>query len=92
MKRILRSWAAAMAMLLMVGGLAATTALVAPPGRRGQRDQGADQDRSGLRLHRSAGRRRCDVPPIYQGLGLSVNAAGGINGHKIDVIYEVDDS
>ncbi len=92
MKRILRSWAAAMAMLLMVGGLAATTALVAPQAA------GASGTKAPIKIGLVCG---CtgplaaavvDVPPIYKAWASSVNAAGGINGHKIDVIYENDDS
>ena len=33
-----------------------------------------------------------DVPPAYEAWADSVNATGGINGHKIDVIYEDDQS
>jgi branched-chain amino acid transport system substrate-binding protein len=33
-----------------------------------------------------------DVPPIYEAWADSVNAAGGINGHKIDIIYKDDES
>ncbi len=92
MKRVLRSWAAAMAMLLMVGGLAATTALVAPG------TAGASTSKAPIKIGLVCG---CtgplaaavvDVPPIYKAWADSVNATGGINGHKVDVIYENDDS
>ena len=33
-----------------------------------------------------------DVPPAYEAWADSVNATGGINGHKIDVIYKDDQS
>ena len=33
-----------------------------------------------------------DVPPAYEAWAHSVNATGGINGHKIDVIYKDDQS
>ena len=81
-----------MAMLLMVGGLAATTALVAPG------TAGASTSKAPIKIGLVCG---CtgplaaavvDVPPIYKAWADSVNAAGGINGHKIDVIYENDDS
>ena len=92
MKRVLRSWAAIMAMLLMAGGVAATTALVAPQAA------GASTTKAPIKIGLVCG---CtgplaaavvDVPPIYKAWADSVNAAGGINGHKVDVIYENDDS
>ncbi len=92
MKRVLRSWAAAMAMLLMVGGLAATTALVAPQAA------GASTSKAPINIGLVCG---CtgplaaavvDVPPIYKAWADSVNASGGINGHKINIIYKNDDS
>jgi branched-chain amino acid transport system substrate-binding protein len=33
-----------------------------------------------------------DIPAIYKAWADSVNATGGINGHKIDVIYKDDAS
>ena len=92
MKGLLRCWAALMAMLLMAGGVAATTALVAPQAA------GAATAKAPIKIGLVCG---CtgplaaavvDVPPIYKAWADSVNAAGGINGHKVDVIYENDDS
>jgi len=92
MRRLLRSVAALTATLLLAGGLAATTALSTPQAA------GAASAKAPIKIGLVCG---CtgplaaavvDVPAIYKAWVASVNATGGINGHKIDLIYANDDS
>jgi branched-chain amino acid transport system substrate-binding protein len=84
--------AALTATLLLAGGLAATTALTTPQAA------GASGAKAPIKIGLVCG---CtgplaaavvDVPAIYKAWVDSVNATGGINGHKIDLIYQNDDS
>ena len=92
MRSLLRSVAALTATLLLAGGLAATTALTTPQAA------GASGAKAPIKIGLVCG---CtgplaaavvDVPAIYKAWVDSVNATGGINGHKIDLIYQNDDS
>jgi branched-chain amino acid transport system substrate-binding protein len=91
-RSLLRSAAAVTATLLLAGGLAATTALATPQAA------GASGAKAPIKIGLVCG---CtgplaaavvDVPAIYRAWVDSVNAAGGINGHKIDLLYGNDDS
>jgi branched-chain amino acid transport system substrate-binding protein len=84
--------AALTATLLLAGGLAATTALSTPQAA------GAASAKAPIKIGLVCG---CtgplaaavvDVPAIYKAWVASVNATGGINGHKIDLLYQNDDS
>ena len=92
MRSLLRSVAALTATLLLAGGLAATTALTTPQAA------GASGAKAPIKIGLVCG---CtgplaaavvDVPAIYKAWVDSVNATGGINGHKIDLLYQNDDS
>ncbi len=92
MRNVFRSVAAITATVLMAGGLVATTALATPQAA------GASGSKAPIKIGLVCG---CtgplaaavvDVPPIYEAWAASVNAAGGINGHKIDVISKDDNS
>ena len=92
MRSLLRSVAALTATLLLAGGLAATTALTTPQAA------GASGAKAPIKIGLVCG---CtgplaaavvDVPAIYKAWVASVNATGGINGHKIDLLYQNDDS
>jgi branched-chain amino acid transport system substrate-binding protein len=92
MRSLLRSVAALTATLLLAGGLAATTALSTPQAA------GAASAKAPIKIGLVCG---CtgplaaavvDVPAIYKAWVASVNATGGINGHKIDLLYQNDDS
>jgi branched-chain amino acid transport system substrate-binding protein len=91
-KSLLRSVAVVTATLLLAGGFAATTALSTP------QVAGASGAKAPIKIGLVCG---CtgplaaavvDVPAIYKAFVDSVNASGGINGHKIDLIYANDDS
>jgi len=80
------------ATLLLAGGLAAAAAVAVPQAA------GASSSKAPINIGLVCG---CtgplaaavvDVPPIYKAWVDSVNAAGGINGHKINLIYANDDS
>ena len=92
MRSLLRSAAALMATLLLAGGVAAASALSTPQAA------GAASAKAPIKIGLVCG---CtgplaaavvDVPAIYKAFVASVNATGGINGHKIDLIYANDDS
>jgi len=92
MRSLLRGVAALTATLLLAGGLAATTALSTPQAA------GAASAKAPIKIGLVCG---CtgplaaavvDVPAIYKAWVASVNATGGINGHKIDLLYQNDDS
>jgi branched-chain amino acid transport system substrate-binding protein len=87
-----RKVTAGMAVVLLWGGLAATAAL-AGPGVAGASSSSAPV-KIGLLCACtgpiSAGIE--EVPPVAKAWVDSVNAAGGINGHKIDLIVEDDTS
>ncbi len=92
MNALLRKVAASMAGALLLGGLA-TTAALAGPGVAGASSSSAPIKigficactgplASGV----------LEIPPATKAWADSVNAAGGINGHKIDLIVDDDDS
>jgi branched-chain amino acid transport system substrate-binding protein len=92
-RNLLRSVATATATLLLAGGLAATAAL-ATPGTAGAASGAKAPIKIGLVCGCTGPLAAAvvDVPAIYKAWVDSVNAAGGINGHKIDLIYQNDDS
>jgi branched-chain amino acid transport system substrate-binding protein len=91
-KKLLRGVVALTAPLLLAGGIAASAGLATT------QSAGASTAKAPIKIGLVCG---CtgplaaavvDVPPVYKAWADSVNASGGINGHKVDVIYENDDS
>jgi branched-chain amino acid transport system substrate-binding protein len=92
MRRMFRRLTAIAATLTLVGGLATTAAL------GGSQAAGASGNKAPINIGLVCG---CtgplaasvvDVPAIYKAWVDSVNASGGINGHKIDLLYQNDQS
>jgi branched-chain amino acid transport system substrate-binding protein len=92
MSTLLHKVAAGMAVVLLWGGLAATAAL-AGPGVAGASSSGAPIKIGlicGCTGPISAGIE--EVPPVTRAWVDSVNASGGINGHKVDLVFGDDQS
>jgi branched-chain amino acid transport system substrate-binding protein len=92
MNTLLRKVTAGMAVTLLWGGLAATAALAGPG------VAGASSSKAAIKIGLICG---CtgplasgivEIPPVTKAWVDSVNASGGINGHKIDLIVGDDTS
>ncbi len=92
MTTLLRKVAAGMAVVLLWGGLAATAALAGPgvAGASGSSTPVKIGLICGCSGPLSAGIE--EVPPVAKAWADSVNASGGINGHKVDLIIDDDAS